>query len=96
LLRILISSQTAPIPHGRNVNACRKIVKKFKDRHQPIMDAIKAGVPIEVAGDEDKEKPKATPKRKAKSEGEGTPRKKREVKSEAVVKDEEDGEDEGA
>ncbi|XPS75939.1 hypothetical protein M3J09_008003 [Ascochyta lentis] len=89
----------APVPGGRNVNACRKIVKKLKEKLKDEMDNIKAGLPVAAAaaegGGPTATPVKATP-RKRKTEGgaggEESPKKKaapRKKKSEATVKDEE-------
>lgn len=89
------------MPGGRNVNACRKIIKKLKDKLKDDIENIKAGRPVSAPaeGDIAATPVKGTP-RKRKNEGgedgdaspkkKGTPRKK---KSEGTVKDEEaDGE----
>lgn len=87
--------QQAPIPGGRNVNACRKIVKKLKDKLRDSIEDIKAGRPV-IAPAEGEVPAKATPK-KRKTEGsevEESPKKKatpRKKKSDAIVKDEEEG-----
>ncbi|KAJ4383310.1 hypothetical protein N0V86_001355 [Didymella sp. IMI 355093] len=92
----------APVPGGRNVNACRKIIKKLKDKLKDDIENIKAGRPVvaPAEGDAAATPAKGTP-RKRKTEGaedggaspkkKATPRKK---KSEAIVKDEEDGDGE--
>ncbi|KAF3049528.1 hypothetical protein E8E11_009900 [Didymella keratinophila] len=84
----------APVPGGRNVNACRKIIKKLKEKLKDDIDNIKAGRPV-VAPAEGDAASKATPKkRKTESpeDGGASPKKKatpRKKKSEAVVKDDE-------
>ncbi|KAF1930325.1 uncharacterized protein M421DRAFT_371447 [Didymella exigua CBS 183.55] len=88
----------APVPGGRNVNACRKIIKKLKDRLKDDIENIKAGRPVvsSVDGDTAATPGKATPrKRKTDSgeDGDASPKKKatpRKMKSEATVKDEEE------
>jgi hypothetical protein len=82
------------VPGGRNVNACRKIIKKLKDKLKDDIDNIKAGRPV-VAPAEAETAPKATPKkRKTESpdDGDASPKKKatpRKKKSEATAKDDE-------
>ncbi|KZM25359.1 hypothetical protein ST47_g3563 [Ascochyta rabiei] len=92
--------QQAPVPGGRNVNACRKIIKKLKEKLKDDIDNIKAGLPVAASaaeGDAATTTPiKATPRKRKTNGGAGgeeslkkaTPRKK--MKSEAIVRDEED------
>ncbi|KAJ4349100.1 hypothetical protein N0V95_004881 [Ascochyta clinopodiicola] len=91
----------APVPGGRSVNACRKIIKKLKEKLKDDIDNIKAGLPVAASAAEGNAAAatpiKATP-RKRKTEGdtggEESPKKKaaprKKMKSEAIVKDEED------
>ncbi|KAH6643834.1 hypothetical protein C7974DRAFT_382311 [Boeremia exigua] len=86
----------APVPGGRTVNACRKIVKKLKEKLKDDIDNIKAGLPVTAPPAEGEAAAKSTPrKRKAELGGDGdaSPKKKatpRKKKSEATVKDEDD------
>ncbi len=88
--------QQAPVPGGRNVNACRKIVKKLKEKLKDDIDNIKAGHPVSAPPAEVEAIIKGSP-RKRKTEtgadGDMSPKKKatpRKKKSEAIVKDEEE------
>jgi len=64
----LTVKQQAPVPGGRNVNACRKIIKKLKDD----IDNIKAGRPVAASPAESEVAVKGTlRKRKVDTGGEG-------------------------
>ncbi|KAJ4411781.1 hypothetical protein N0V91_000916 [Didymella pomorum] len=79
----------APVPGGRNVNACRKIIRKLKDKLKVKLkddiDNVKAGRPIVALAEGETAAPK---KRKTESPegGDASPKKKRG----AVVKDEDE------
>ncbi|KAJ8118189.1 hypothetical protein OPT61_g797 [Boeremia exigua] len=90
------SKVSAPVPGGRNVNACRKILKKLKDKLKDDIDSIKAGRPVSTPPAEGEVAAKGTPRKRrteADADGDASPKKKatpRKKKSEAIVKDEDD------
>ncbi|KAJ4992596.1 hypothetical protein SVAN01_01979 [Stagonosporopsis vannaccii] len=90
--------QQAPVPGGRSVNACRKIIKKLKEKLNDDIENIKAGRPVAGLPAESEVTVKGTPrKRKAETGGKAgtSPKKKaapRKKKSEAVIKDGDDEE----
>lgn len=94
----LTFEQKAPVPGGRNVNACRKIIKKLKEKLKDDIENIKAGLPVAAPAVEVETHGQATPRKRKTVGGEGgeegakkkaTPRKKQ-MKSEPVVKDEDE------
>lgn len=84
--------QNAPIPAGRSIVSCKKLLHRLKEKHKDDIEKIKAGQPIaaSAATTVDGEttstpsKPKTPRKRKTKAEGEaeadgdanGSPKKK--------------------
>ena len=78
--------QAAPIPAGRSVVSCQKLLVRLKEKHKEDIEKIKAGQPVASSGDGEAATPgqrqKTPRKRKPKSdtvgeaEGEGSPKKK--------------------
>jgi hypothetical protein len=95
-------TQTAPIPTGRSIVSCKKLLVRLKEKYKEDITKIKAGqalaaAPTSAGGEVAPEKPKTPRKRKAKVDAEdedakGTPKNKtggRKEKGEATpVKEE--------
>ena len=84
-------SQNAPLPHGRSLISCKKLLIRLKEKHKNDIEKIKNNRPLVAAADGEAtatpEKPKTPRKRKRKvAEGsadgnddaaaEGSPKKK--------------------
>ena len=67
------TSQTAPVPEGRNANGCRQKINKIKIALKPELDALKAGEAIaDPAPASPTKKPTTPRKRKTKTDEDGT------------------------
>ena len=92
------TSQTAPVPSGRNVSGCRQKINKVKVALKPELDALKAGEAIASPAPASPTKKPTTPrKRKTKTDEDGatseaTPKKARGRPKKKAMTPEEDPE----
>ena len=64
----LYLTQSAPIPSGRSVISCKKMIDRLKGTYKTEMAQIKTGEPVSGGGDDAGGKPATSRKRKAKNE----------------------------
>jgi len=99
---LLTHYQNAPAPAGRNASGCMQKIFKIKNAYRAEIDAIKNGESLEGVAESTPKKAAGGRKRKAAKDedGEDTPKKRGRAKkntaaepeSEAVIKDEPEGE----
>ncbi|KAF2735416.1 hypothetical protein EJ04DRAFT_435056 [Polyplosphaeria fusca] len=91
---VKIDFKASPLPHGRTIIACERMVGRLKTQYKDEIEAIKAGQPINDTAPKTPKKPKTTKRKAQPEEGDedATPKTKRgrkakDVNDEANVKD---------